>query len=431
MSTRFDYNIPVSTGWGWWAVDSVNGQTGDVVLDIITSAERSKLAWIEAWAEVNNISDANATDLTDWGTTSLHNHDDRYTPTSSLWDLATLDTVDTEEIDNHAVTNTKLANMNANTVKGRLSGNGTPQDIAMADLPVSTATQTALNWKQATLWYTPEDVANKATTMTGNTASNTLYLTAKAIYDWATGLFATITWAQTLTNKTIDLWSNTLITNKAQLNTAVTDWDIPFTNQPNTFTENQTIKWPTSTTSGVLKVYDWSAFNRWVEFISPNSTWWKAKIKVVNSNSNITIWTRDFENVIEISWANGNLIVNWQNRTDWWTSWNGTISWSWGGTLWSFSPLGSIKTIWPNTHFKQYCFITKWSLTWDVRLSTPVVSVNNAYMAWYWHIDWLGVVTLVASAWYFEFRYWGSKLQRSSLLSTWIAIQVAWCYQTT
>jgi len=37
--------------------------------------------------------------------------------------------------------------MNSNTVKGRLSGNGTPQDIAMSDLPISTATQTSLDNK--------------------------------------------------------------------------------------------------------------------------------------------------------------------------------------------------------------------------------------------------------------------------------------------
>jgi len=37
--------------------------------------------------------------------------------------------------------------MSANTVKGRLSGNGTPQDIPMANLPISTATQTALDGK--------------------------------------------------------------------------------------------------------------------------------------------------------------------------------------------------------------------------------------------------------------------------------------------
>ena len=37
-----------------------------------------------------------------------------------------------------------------------------------------------------------EDVVNKVTSMTGNTTSNIVYLTAKAIYDWAVGLFSQI-----------------------------------------------------------------------------------------------------------------------------------------------------------------------------------------------------------------------------------------------
>ncbi len=64
-----------------------------------------------------------------------------------LWALASLNTVDTAQIATHAVTNTKLAQMNSNTIKGRLSWNGTPQDIAMADLPISTAAQSALDLK--------------------------------------------------------------------------------------------------------------------------------------------------------------------------------------------------------------------------------------------------------------------------------------------
>lgn len=44
----------------------------------ITGSERNKLAGIEAGAQVNNISDNDATDLTDGGTTTLHNHDGRY-----------------------------------------------------------------------------------------------------------------------------------------------------------------------------------------------------------------------------------------------------------------------------------------------------------------------------------------------------------------
>jgi hypothetical protein len=80
-------NITISGGG---AVDSVNGQTGTVVLDAddisdtattnkyTTASDISKLAGIEAGAEVNNISDTNATDLTDGGDTTLHNHDSRY-----------------------------------------------------------------------------------------------------------------------------------------------------------------------------------------------------------------------------------------------------------------------------------------------------------------------------------------------------------------
>lgn len=52
-----------------------------------SATEKSKLAGIEAGAEVNNISDVNATDLTDGGETTLHIHDGRYyteTETNSL-----------------------------------------------------------------------------------------------------------------------------------------------------------------------------------------------------------------------------------------------------------------------------------------------------------------------------------------------------------
>jgi hypothetical protein len=67
---------------------------------------------------------------------------------------AKLEIVDTDDIVNHAVTNVKLAQMNANTVKGRLAGNGTPQDIAMADLPISTA-QASVNDAKVDKAYIP------------------------------------------------------------------------------------------------------------------------------------------------------------------------------------------------------------------------------------------------------------------------------------
>jgi FlaG/FlaF family flagellin (archaellin) len=58
---------------------------------------------------------------------------------------------------------------------------------ALVDSPA----QTTSNWSvlETNIGYVPENVDNKKTTMTGNESSNIFYLTAKAIYDWATGLF--------------------------------------------------------------------------------------------------------------------------------------------------------------------------------------------------------------------------------------------------
>ncbi len=39
--------------------------------------------------------------------------------------------------------------------------------------------------------YVPEDVSNKSSTMAGNEASTSIYLSAKGIYDWATSVFTT------------------------------------------------------------------------------------------------------------------------------------------------------------------------------------------------------------------------------------------------
>ncbi len=59
---------------------------------------------------------------------------------------------------------------------------------------IDTPAQTAGNWNilNGNISYVPEDVANKATTMSGNTASDTKYLSAKAIYDWGVATFAAL-----------------------------------------------------------------------------------------------------------------------------------------------------------------------------------------------------------------------------------------------
>jgi hypothetical protein len=57
---------------------------------------------------------------------------------------------------------------------------------------VTSAIQTQIDGKQASLGYTAENVANKSTSVTTDQASDTKYPSVKSVYDWATGLFATI-----------------------------------------------------------------------------------------------------------------------------------------------------------------------------------------------------------------------------------------------
>jgi hypothetical protein len=56
--------------------------------------------------------------------------------------------------------------------------------LQINNLPVPTGVQTALNDK--------EDLSNKSTSVTTDQASNTKYPSVKAVYDWAVGLFATL-----------------------------------------------------------------------------------------------------------------------------------------------------------------------------------------------------------------------------------------------
>lgn len=79
------------------------------------------------------------------------------------------------------------------SVAGTLGGSAVQiGDSVIAN--VDTPGQTAGNWNilNANISYVPEDVANKATTMSGNTASDTKYLSAKAVYDWGVATFAAL-----------------------------------------------------------------------------------------------------------------------------------------------------------------------------------------------------------------------------------------------
>lgn len=61
---------------------------------------------------------------------------------------------------------------------------------ALVDSPNTTPSNWAI--QQNNIGYVPENSVNKSTTMTGNTTSNVVFLTAKAIYDWAVGKFQDI-----------------------------------------------------------------------------------------------------------------------------------------------------------------------------------------------------------------------------------------------
>ena len=85
-------NPIINATWGSWTVTSVAISGSDWIE--IDSGSPVTTTWtialwvnktamlthlnVEDWAEVNNISDANATDLTDWNDTTLHTHDWRY-----------------------------------------------------------------------------------------------------------------------------------------------------------------------------------------------------------------------------------------------------------------------------------------------------------------------------------------------------------------
>lgn len=90
---------------------------------------------------------------------------------------------------------------------------------ALIDAPGNTQA----NWSilQNNIGYVAENATNKATTMSGNTTSNIVYLTAKAIYDWAIGLFIQKNIAITGATKTkVTYDSNGLVTDGSDATTA-------------------------------------------------------------------------------------------------------------------------------------------------------------------------------------------------------------------
>lgn len=250
-----------STGGGWWAtaLDDLTDVT------ITTPANWQALTyngtqWVNStpawwWDMLKSVYDTND----DW----IVNQADVIT---NQWDLATLDSVNTAQITNWAVENTKLANMNANTVKGRLSWNWTPQDIAMADLPISTATQTALNWKANLTW-------------------------------------ATFTWTITATNLS---WTNT--------------WDQDLSWKQNILSEWAFVNWDKTKLDWIEAWAEVNTINAWdnISELTNNvwyvTNWWLVWTKVVDETA---IWNDKILVYKTASWE-----LEYENKPTWWGGWN-------------------------------------------------------------------------------------------------------------
>jgi len=89
----------------------------------------------------------------------------------------------------------------ANTLKTALSLDAV-NNTSDANKPISSATQTALDGKQNSLGYTPENAANKSITLDADKLSDTKFPSVKSVYDWAVGLFVSKNSAITGATKT-------------------------------------------------------------------------------------------------------------------------------------------------------------------------------------------------------------------------------------
>jgi hypothetical protein len=110
---------------------------GEADTNAFTDAEQAKLSGIETGAEVNNISDINATDLTDTGDSTLHYHlaDRNRANHTGTQTASTISDFDTEVANNSAVTANTAKETNA-THTGDVTGSG---ELTIANGAVSYA----------------------------------------------------------------------------------------------------------------------------------------------------------------------------------------------------------------------------------------------------------------------------------------------------
>lgn len=169
---------------------------------IITSLERSKLGGIEDSAEVNNISDINATDLTDGGDSTLHYHSadrDRNNHTGTQT-AATISDFDTEVSNNSSVTaNTAKVSFPEAPIDGsyyaRKDGgwasiNGDTIGAGYFDAVVLTTCTNSGTWYKVDAVFTPQaevnfswDGVNKRWNYTGDGTTVSVFTTFTGAHD--------------------------------------------------------------------------------------------------------------------------------------------------------------------------------------------------------------------------------------------------------
>jgi hypothetical protein len=135
------------------------------------AADAAKLAGIEAGAEVNNISDANATDLTDGGNSALHYHsaDRNRANHTGTQTASTISNFDTEVANNTAVT--------ANTAKVSADGSINTHSDVDTSTTAPTSGQSLVwdgsNWVPTSVTVTISDVTGLQTELDGKVDKNT------------------------------------------------------------------------------------------------------------------------------------------------------------------------------------------------------------------------------------------------------------------